>query len=234
MARDTHVDSGQMQLVPGRFARHILPGRVAYALSDLIDHALERSAFEARFPHDHGGAPADAPAGLRTIGLLASSQGLVSSRAMEAACRELVWCMAMAGDSQPPVTTLAARARRRIDASIPGAGYRKHDGVGCARRPQGLRHPPRSTVRQVAICLERAPGRPESPTERRRRRIDRERRRERMGRRFATSAPVCGNLQHHTRRNRFTRRGRGKVDGPWERCCLGHNLEPWAPHGEVR
>lgn len=148
MARDTHVDSGQMQLVPGRFARHILPGRVAYALSDLIDHALERSAFEARFPHDHGGAPADAPAGLRTIGLLASSQGLVSSRAMEAACREHVWCMAMAGDSQPPVTTLAARARRRIDASIPGAGYRKRDGVGCARRPQGLRHPPRSTVRQ--------------------------------------------------------------------------------------
>jgi Transposase domain (DUF772)/Transposase DDE domain len=234
MARYKHVDYGQMRLVPVSFAHQILPGSFEYALSYLIDPELDLSAFEARFRNDEVGAPAYSPAVLLKIVLLAYSKGTVSSRAMEAACRELVWCMAMAGDSQPPVTTLAARARRRIDASIPGAGYRKHDGVGCARRPQGLRHPPRSTVRQVAICLERAPGRPESPTERRRRRIDRERRRERMGRRFATSAPVCGNLQHHTRRNRFTRRGRGKVDGPWERCCLGHNLEPWAPHGEVR
>jgi hypothetical protein len=62
MARDKHVDDGPMKLVPVSFAHPILPGRVAYALSDLIDQELDLAAFEARVRHDDVGAPASAPA----------------------------------------------------------------------------------------------------------------------------------------------------------------------------
>jgi hypothetical protein len=62
MARDKHVDDGQMRLVPVSFAHQILPGSFEYALSYLIDQALDLAAFEVRFRHDDVGAPADAPA----------------------------------------------------------------------------------------------------------------------------------------------------------------------------
>jgi len=108
MARYKHVDDGQMKLVPVSFAPQSLPGSFEYALSYLSDHARDLSALEARFRHDAVGAPAYSPAVLRKSVLLAYSRGLVSSRAMEAACRENVLCMASSGDSQPHCTTLAA------------------------------------------------------------------------------------------------------------------------------
>jgi transposase len=509
MARYKHVDYGQMKLVPVSFAHQILPGSFEYALSYLIDQELDLSAFEARFRNDEGGAPAYSPAVLLKIVLLAYSKGIVSSRAMEAACRENVLFMAISGDSQPHFTTLAefistlgeaiakvftqvlvvcnrqgligremyaidgvklpsnaskaksgtrqeferevlkmeaavakilrrhrdndAKAvepehaireqrqlerlgeearkirrwlnehpeerrgpkgslrqsnrtdnesakmatgkgviqgytgvaavdekhqiiveaqahgvgqeqellvpmiealqpqlapesvitadagyhsaanlaeleRRSIDAYIPDAGYRKRDPrfaaqqrhrdkpdplydktpkpdkpqlfsaqafrpaedlshclcpagkrlyrngrhhdlngleavkftgtkrdcMGCSLRSQCLRHPQSGAVRQVAIFLGRAPGRPESPTERMRRKVDGERGREMMGRRFATSEPVFGNLRYNKRLNRFTLRGRAKVDGQWKLCCLVHNIEQLAHHGYVR
>jgi transposase len=107
MARYKHVDYGQMKLVPVSFAHQILPGSFESALSYLIDQELDLSAFEARFRNDDVGAPAYSPAVLLKIVLLAYSKGLVSSRAMEAACRENVLCMAILGDSQPHFTTLA-------------------------------------------------------------------------------------------------------------------------------
>jgi Transposase DDE domain/Transposase domain (DUF772) len=311
MARYTHVDYGQMRLVPVRFAHRILPGRFAYARSYLIDQELVLSAFEGRLRNDDVGAPAYSPAVLLKMVLLAYRKGLVSSRALEAACRENVLCMAISGDSQPHVTTLSAanlaeRERRSIDASIPDAGYRtrdprlagsqrhrdnpaplygktpqpdtprlfsaqafrpaedlshglcpagkrryrdgrhhdlngfeavkftgtKRDGMGCSLRPQCLRHPQSSAVQQVAILLGRAPGRPESPSERMRRKTDGERGRELMGRRSATSEPVCGNLRHNERLHRCTRRGRVKVDGQWQRCGLVHHIEQVAHHGD--
>jgi hypothetical protein len=109
MARDKHVADAQMQLVPVSFAHHMLPGSFESARTDLIDQALDLSAFEARFRHDDVGVPAFAPAVLRTMVRLAYRTGMVSSRAMEAACREHVRCMASAGGSQPHVTTLAER-----------------------------------------------------------------------------------------------------------------------------
>jgi transposase len=107
MARYKHVDYAQMQLVPVSFAHQILPGSFESALTYLIDQELDLSAFEARFRNDDVGAPAYAPAVLLKIVLLAYSKGMVSSRAMEAACREHVRCMAIAGGSQPHFTTLA-------------------------------------------------------------------------------------------------------------------------------
>ena len=69
--------------------------------------------------------------------------------------------------------------------------------------------------------------------------IDSERGRELYGGRFATVEPVFGNLRHNDRRkslwdkrlNRFTLRGRKKVDGQWKLFCLVHNIEKLAHHG---
>ena len=57
------------------------------------------------------------------------------------------------------------------------------------------------------------------------------------GRRFATVEPVFGNIRHNKGLNRFTLRGRKKVDiyarrgTQWKLFCLVHNIEKLAHHG---
>ena len=59
-------------------------------------------------------------------------------------------------------------------------------------------------------------------------RTDSDEGRQQYGRRFATVEPVFGNLRHNKRLNRFTLRGRHKVDGQWKLFALVHNIEKWA------
>jgi hypothetical protein len=53
------------------------------------------------------------------------------------------------------------------------------------------------------------------------------------GRRFATVEPVFGNIRHNKQLNRFTLRGRRKVDTQWKLYCLVHNIEKWMNYGTV-
>jgi transposase len=107
MARFKPIDMSP-KLIPVDFARQILPGSFEYALCHLIDREIDLSALEARYRNDETGAPAYAPALLLKIVLLAYSRGIVSSRAIEAACRHNVLFMAVSGDAAPNFTTLAA------------------------------------------------------------------------------------------------------------------------------
>ncbi len=75
------------KFIPVDFSRQILPGSFEYALCHLIDHEIDLSEIDARFRNDEVGAPAYFPALLLKIVLLAYSRGLVSSRAIESACR---------------------------------------------------------------------------------------------------------------------------------------------------
>ncbi|WP_249384141.1 transposase [Chitinivorax sp. B] len=50
-------------------------------------------------------------------------------------------------------------------------------------------------------------------------------------RRFATVAPVFGNLRGNKRSHRFTLRGKAKADGQWKLYYLMHNIEKLANHG---
>jgi transposase len=107
MPRFKQTDYG-LKFVPVDFAKQIVPGSFEHALSFLIDSGeVDLSALEARLRNDAGGAPAYAPAVLLKIVLLAYSRGIVSSRAIEAACRSNVLFMAVSGDSAPHFTTLA-------------------------------------------------------------------------------------------------------------------------------
>src|SRR5690606_25022102 len=75
---------------------------------------------DAHYANDEAGAPAHAPAMLLRAVLLGYSQGLVSSRAIERACRDNVLFVAITGDAKPHFTTIAAfvsRARGAIAAA---------------------------------------------------------------------------------------------------------------------
>ena len=59
-------------------------------------------------------------------------------------------------------------------------------------------------------------------------RLDAPEGREQCGQRFATVEPVFANVRDNKRLDRFTLRGRQKVDGQWKLFCLVQNIEKLA------
>ena len=106
MPRFKTVHKG-LKLLPIDFDKQLLPGTFEHALCYLVDHELDLTDFHARYRNSVEGAPAYDPAVILKIVLLAYSRGIISSRQMEAACRDHVLFMAISGDSQPHFTTLA-------------------------------------------------------------------------------------------------------------------------------
>jgi len=111
---------------------------------------------------------------------------------------------------------------------------RLRDCRGCPLRARCLRHPQRTPVRQVAIFLGKHANAAEKAIERMKRKIDTDTGREMIARRFATVEPVFGNLRYNKGLNRFTLRGRHKVDGQWKLYCLVHNIEKLAHNGYAK
>ena len=77
-----------LKLLPVDFDKQVQSGSFEYALCQLVDHELDLAPFHARYKNDVEGAPAYDPAVLLKLILLAYSRGIVSSRKIEAACRE--------------------------------------------------------------------------------------------------------------------------------------------------
>ncbi len=100
----------------------------------------------------------------------------------------------------------------------------------CPLRDRCLRHPDRTPVRQV-VFFTGVVHKAESHTQKMKSKIDSEEGRRRYGERFATVEPVFGNIRHNKRLNRFTLRGRQKVDTQWKLYCLVHNIEKLAHYG---
>ena len=100
----------------------------------------------------------------------------------------------------------------------------------CPLRAQCLRTPDTTPVRSVAFFRGRADAEAESHTARMRARIDTPEGRAQYGQRFATVEPVFGNVRYNKGLDRFTLRGRTKVDGQWKLYCLVHNIEKLAKH----
>jgi hypothetical protein len=86
----------------------------------------------------------------------------------------------------------------------------------------------------VAIFLGRHAKAQERATDRTKRKIDSERGKNLIARRFATVEPVFGNLRSNKGLNRFTLRGRHKVNGQWKLYCLVHNIEKLAHNGYAK
>lgn len=136
----------------------------------------------------------------------------------------------------PAGKSLYRKGRANRTKDYVGEHFRgaKRDCVPCVLRQQCLRTPETTTVRNVAFFrgrLERNGEPRESHTARMKARIDSAIGREQYGRRFATVEPVFANLRHNKRLDRFTLRGRTKVDGQWKLYCLVHNIEKLANAG---
>ena len=103
------------------------------------------------------------------------------------------------------------------------------DCGSCPLRDKCLQKPDTTKVRQVTFLKGKAAG--ESFTDKMKKRIDSAEGRAKYGRRFATVEPVFGNIRYNKRLDRFTLRGRTKVDAQWKLFCLVHNIEKLAHHG---
>lgn len=117
MARYRHIDMSP-RLLPVDLQAQLAPGSFAHALHHLVDQ-LDLSAFDAHYRNDDNGAPAHAPTMLLKAVLLAYSQGMVSSRSIERACRDNVLFIALTGDAKPHFTAIAdfvSRSREAISA----------------------------------------------------------------------------------------------------------------------
>ena len=106
----------------------------------------------------------------------------------------------------------------------------KQDCQPCALRGQCLRTPEKTITRQVSFFFGRRDA-SKNWIEQMKTRIDSPAGRRRIGQRFATVEPVFGNLRANKRLDRFTLRGKQKVDGQWKLYCMVHNIEKLAHHG---
>jgi hypothetical protein len=109
----------------------------------------------------------------------------------------------------------------------------KQDCVPCERRKECLRTPEKTQTRQVTF-LQGKRDASENHVERMKVKIDSDKGRELITRRFATVEPVFGNLRGNKCLHRFTLRGKDKVDGQWKLYCMMHNIEKLAKHGYAK
>ena len=100
----------------------------------------------------------------------------------------------------------------------------KTDCRVCALRKNCLRHPDHAETRQVHFFQGRAPHLPESFTEKMKRKIDSVKGRLIYNKRLATVEPVFANICSTLRLDRFTLRGKRKVNSQWLLYCTVHNL----------
>jgi len=114
MARFKEIDRSP-RFLPIVLEAQLQPGSFEYALDYLVDHELDLGQLYARYHNDDTGAPAYNPAVMLKIVLLAYSRGMISSRAIERACRENVLFIALSGDSAPQFTTIAKFVRELAD-----------------------------------------------------------------------------------------------------------------------
>ncbi|MEO6877654.1 MAG: IS1182 family transposase [Gemmatimonadaceae bacterium] len=129
----------------------------------------------------------------------------------------------------------AGKPLYRTGAAIVTNGYvserfrgTKRDCAPCPHRGHCLKDPATTVVRQVAFFRGRASDAPITHTARMKERIDAPEGRATYAKRFGAVEPVFGNLRYNKGLDRFTLRGRAKVDGQWKLFCLVHNIEKLA------
>lgn len=96
--------------------------------------------------------------------------------------------------------------------------------ASCDLRAHCLRHPEKTNVRQVVFFSGRTKSAGESFTAKMKRKIDSTVGKLIYQRRLATVEPVFANLRSAKRLDRFTLRGKTKVNAQWLLYCLVHNL----------
>ncbi|MHB1184228.1 MAG: transposase [Desulfobulbia bacterium] len=103
--------------------------------------------------------------------------------------------------------------------------------VPCKLRTQCLRHPDRTETRQVAYIHGRSATGKETFTEKMKRKIDSTAGRALYSMRVAIAKPPFANICHIMGLDRFTLRGKRKVNIQWNLFCIVYNLKKVARYG---
>lgn len=101
---------------------------------------------------------------------------------------------------------------------------RKSDCLVCKLRPKCLQRPNRTEVRQVAYFITSGKNRPKTYTQQMKEKIDSELGRAIYSKRIGTVEPVFGHLRYGLKLDRFTLRGKTKVNIQWKLYSIVHNL----------
>jgi transposase len=126
-------------------------------------------------------------------------------------------------------------AKVQLRASV-GVKFRsaKRDCTNCPLRERCLRNPAHSETRQVVFALGRKDHAAPSYTALMRHKIDSDDGRYRYSRRLGIVEPVFANITSAHRLQRFSLRGRVKVNTQWQLFCLVHNIGKIHRYGKPR
>ncbi len=108
MAKYKNYDYSQRTLIPVSLHEQLVVGSLEFAIHYLVEERMDTSVLDERYQNDETGRWAYDPKVLLKVVLFGYSRGLVSSRKLEAACRENVTFMALACGQQPDHSTIAA------------------------------------------------------------------------------------------------------------------------------
>ena len=109
---------------------------------------------------------------------------------------------------------------------------RKTDCRVCEYRKKCLRHPDRTEARQVYFFQGQTASKPETFTEKMKRKIDSIEGRLIYNRRLGTAEPPFAHIKSILGLDRFTLRGKRKVNTQWLLYCIVHNLTKVHRYGE--
>ena len=125
----------------------------------------------------------------------------------------------------------AGKRLYRNGANVEVRGYQgtkftgaKRDCEHCALRAQCLKYPERTPVRQFVYFRGRAPGQPPTYSALMKAKIDSPAGRYQYSRRLGTVEPVFANIRSTRKLERFSLRGRVKVNVQWQLYALVHNI----------
>ena len=108
MARYKPYNYNQMIMVPVSLEKQLMPGTLEYAIHHVLEERLDLKSFDERYSNDETGRKAIAPKVLIKIVLFGYSRDMISSRSLEAACRENITFMALTCGQMPDHSTIAA------------------------------------------------------------------------------------------------------------------------------
>ena len=108
-----------------------------------------------------------------------------------------------------------------------------NDCKQCTLQKKCMRKPPTNRGRQVSIRTGEAQNQPPSLLKQMQEKIDSRKGRHIYSQRIGTVEPVFGNINTNKRLNRFSLRGKTKVNAQWLMYCMVHNIEKFQHYGSI-
>jgi transposase len=119
MAKFKDRDYSQDVLIAVSLEDQLKPGSLEFAIHTLVETRMDTSIFDDRYHNDETGRWAYNPKILLKIVLFGYSQGLISSRKLERACKKDVTFMALSCLQYPDHSTIAAFVSSMKDEILP-------------------------------------------------------------------------------------------------------------------